>query len=328
MEKSQLHNWKAPKDTVLPNFIIGGAMKSGTSTMHAMLEQHPKIFIPKEELGFFDIDNVIEHYDFNFFDRKTKQWTVQDMDKSPKELWDWYSEKFNEGQGMLRGEDSTSYLTSKFAAQRISIQEEEIKLIFMLRHPSKRAYSNYHHLVRAGVVAHSFEDVLQFHPNLVLRRSLYRDQLEAYYKFIPKKNIKVIVFEDLIENPKAILAEVCEFLGVAVEEFDRSVFETHSNAGKFPRFSKPQLLKNLLFRRYGNSFNLKGLPIKAPKSVVKRTLFPKLVNRMHGMINPLRARKKAKMNPDTQEFLDTYFKKELQGLDALVEKDVLRKWFL
>ena len=40
--------------------------------------------------------------------------------------------KFAEGKGMLRGEDSTSYLTSKFAAQRISIQEEEIKLIFML----------------------------------------------------------------------------------------------------------------------------------------------------------------------------------------------------
>jgi hypothetical protein len=101
----------------------------------------------------------------------------------------------------------------------------------------------------------------------------------------------------------------------------------HSNAAKFPRFSKPQLLKNLLFRRYGNSFNLKELPVKAPKSVVKRTLFPKLANRVHGMVNPLRTRKKTKMKPATQEFLDAYFKKELQGLDALVEKDILSKWF-
>ncbi|MEM7087563.1 MAG: sulfotransferase [Bacteroidota bacterium] len=327
MEKTHLHNWKAPKDAILPNFIIGGAMKSGTSTMHAMLGQHPKIFIPDEEIGFFDIDNVIEHYDFNFFDRQTQQWTVQDMDKSPKALWDWYSSKFAEGNGMLKGEDSTSYLTSKFAAQRISMQEEQIKLIFMLRHPSKRAYSNYHHLVRAGVVAHSFEDVLQFHPNLVLRRSLYLDQLEAYYKFIPKQNIKVIVFEDLIENPRSVLEDVCHFLGVAIEEFDPSVFEIHSNAGKFPRFSKPQLLKNLLFRRYGNSFNMKELPVKAPKSVVKQAFFSKLINRAHGALNPLKIRKTTKMKPATQEFLDTYFKKELQGLDDLVEKDILSKWF-
>ncbi|MBL4662285.1 MAG: sulfotransferase [Flavobacteriaceae bacterium] len=327
MEKNQLHNWKAPEGVVLPNFIIGGAMKSGTSTMHAILDQHPKIFIPHEEIGFFDIDNVIEHYDFNFYDRKSQQWTVQEMGENPQQLWDWYSSKFKEGEGMLRGEDSTSYLTSKFAAQRISIQEKEIKLIFMLRQPSKRAYSNYHHLVRAGIVAHSFEDVLQYHPNSVLRRSLYLDQLEAYYKFIPKKNIKVVIFEDLIENSKSVMKEVCEFLEIDMDEFDSSVFETHSNAGKFPLFSKPQLLKNLLFRRYGNSFNLKSLPIEAPNSVVKRVLFPKIINRLHGLVNPLKVRKKTVMKPATKQFLDAYFKKELTGLDELVGRDILDKWF-
>ena len=130
VRKEYKHNWKAPKDAILPHFIIGGAMKSGTSSMHAMLAQHPKVFIPEEEIGFFDIDNLIEHYDFNFFDRRTKQWTTQDMNQDPRQLWEWYSSKFEKGKGMLLGEDSTSYLTSKIAAERISTQDEEIKLIF------------------------------------------------------------------------------------------------------------------------------------------------------------------------------------------------------
>jgi len=320
-------NWKAPKDAVVPDFIIGGAMKSGTSTLHAMLTQHPEVFIPEEEIGFFDIDNVIEHYDFNFYDKKTKRWTSQDMIKEPVLLWDWYSEKFKEGKGKMLGEDSTSYLTSKFAAERISIQEKHIKLIFMLRHPSKRAYSNYFHLVRSGIVGHSFEDVLQFHPNLVLRRSLYKEQLESYYKYFPKENIKIVIFEDLVEDPKAVMKDMCSFLNLDMEAFDPSVFKIHSNKGKLPRSSRVHRLKNLFFRRYGNSFYQKTLPNKAPGNVVKRTLIPKVANRIHGILNPLKDRKASRMNPGTQEFLDDYFKKELDGLDELVGTEVLSKWF-
>jgi len=327
VESALIQNWKAPIDAIVPDFIIGGAMKSGTSTLHAILAQHPEVFIPDEEIGFFDIDNILEHYDFNFYDKKTKRWTLQDMVKEPGRIWNWYSEKFKVGTGKILGEDSTSYLTSKFAAERISIQEKPVKLIFMLRHPSKRAYSNYFHLVRSGIVAHSFEDVLQFHPDLVLRRSLYKEQLESYYKYIPKENIKVVIFEDLIENPKAVMKDVCSFLNLDMEVFDPSVFEIHSNRGKLPWLIRIHRLKNLFFRRYGNSFYQKTLPIRAPGNVVKRTFIPKVANRIHGILNPLKDRKTPKMNPGTQEFLDDYFKKELDGLDELVGAEVLSKWF-
>jgi hypothetical protein len=327
VKKDVVHNWKAPKDGTLPHFIIGGAMKSGTSTLHHILAQHPKVFIPEEELGFFDIDNIIEHYDFNFFDRKSGEWTSQDMVKDPASLWKWYSSKFEGGSGKLLGEDSTSYLTSRFAAQRISIQHKEIKLIFMLRHPTRRAYSNYQHLVRSGVVGHSFEDVLRFNPGQVLKRSLYRDQLESYYEFIPKENIKVVVFEDLIKDTKAVMTSVCSFLGIEIDELDPAVFETHANVGKFPLFPGLHRLKNRWFRAYGNSFYLKSLPQQAPESVIKRAWFPKFVNRIHGLINPLKTRTAPPINPGTQEFLDAYYKKELSGLDALVGFEILSKWF-
>jgi len=327
LKSDVLQNWKAPMDAIVPDFIIGGAMKSGTSTLHAMLVQHPEVFIPEEEIGFFDIDNIIEHYDFNFYDKKTKRWTSQDMVKNPDLLWNWYSSKFKGGKVKMLGEDSTSYLTSKFAAERISLQEKPIRLIFMLRQPSQRAYSNYFHLVRSGIAAHSFEDVLQFHPNLVLRRSLYKDQLESYYKQIPKENIKVVVFEDLIENPRAVMNDVCSFLNLDFNAFDPSVFNIHSNRGKLPWSIRIHLLKNLFFRRYGNSFYLKTLPNKAPGNAIKRTFIHKVANRIHGILNPLKDRKTPKMNPGTQEFLDNYFKKELAGLDELVGAEVLSKWF-
>ncbi len=327
MKSDRIQNWKAPKDAIVPDFIIGGAMKSGTSTLHAMLAQHPEVFIPEEEIGFFDIDNILEHYDFNFYDKKTKSWTSQDMLKEPDRLWNWYSEKFEAGKGKMLGEDSTSYLTSKFAAERIALQEKPIKLIFMLRHPSKRAYSNYFHLVRSGIVGYSFEDVLQFYPNLILSRSLYKDQLESYFNFIPKENIKVVIFEELIENPKAVMNDVCSFLNLDMEVFDPGVFEIHSNRGKLPWSIRIHRLKNLFFRRYGNSFYLKTLPNKAPGNAIKHAFIPKVANRIHGILNPLKDRKTPRMNPGTQEFLDDYFKKELAGLDELVGAEVLSKWF-
>ncbi|TXE17122.1 sulfotransferase [Psychroserpens burtonensis] len=62
-----MNKWIATETNLLPNFTIGGAMKSGTSAKHRILMQHPKVFIPKKEAGFFDIDNILEHSDFNFF---------------------------------------------------------------------------------------------------------------------------------------------------------------------------------------------------------------------------------------------------------------------
>ncbi len=327
MKDELLNNWKAPRDEYLPNFIIGGAMKSGTSTLHTILAQHPKVFLPEEEVGFFDIDNIAEHFDFNFFDKQKKEWIFQDMQKNPDALWNWYGDKFKDGHGLLCGEDSTTYITSEIAAQRIALQKKEIKVLFMLRQPSKRAYSNYHHLLRSGIVDHTFEDTLQFNPQLILHRSLYKQQLAAYYKHLPKEQIKVIVFEELVSEPKKIMAEVCDFLGIDVHLFDPEVFNTHSNKGKLPTFFWLQRFKNRFSRGFGNSFYLKILPFRAPDSVIRRFMSDKILNRISGTINPLKEKAAPKMNEATKDYLDTYFKKELSGLDELVGQEVLSKWF-
>ncbi|WP_417858953.1 sulfotransferase [Xanthomarina gelatinilytica] len=96
-----MNNWIAPDTNLLPDFIIGGAMKSGTSTIHNILEKHPKVFIPKKEIGFFDIDNILEHSDFNFF--TDNKWVSQSMDNDPEKMWRWYQEKFKGKETSLKG---------------------------------------------------------------------------------------------------------------------------------------------------------------------------------------------------------------------------------
>ena len=121
-ENVRLENWIAPNDALLPEFIIGGTMKSGTSTLHQILGSHPKIYIPKEEIHFFDIDNLIQHSDFNFYIEREDKWTYQTMKYNSEKMWDWYSKKFEGNNNYLKGEVSTTYLASRIAAERISIR--------------------------------------------------------------------------------------------------------------------------------------------------------------------------------------------------------------
>src|SRR5690606_40288593 len=165
------------------------------TSLHAILNSHPDISIAHNELGFFDIDSILQHPDFNFYNSKNQTWLKQSMQEEPELLWKWYYSQFEkiENKGRLIGEDSTTYLCSETAAKRIALQDKAIKLIFILRHPTKRTISNYLHLLKSGRAIYSLEDTLRYNPNSIIRRSMYLEQLEAYYKYIPFDRIKVVL---------------------------------------------------------------------------------------------------------------------------------------
>lgn len=323
----EFKNWIAPDENSLPEFIIGGAMKSGTSTLHQILNTHPTIFIPECEVHFFDIDNIFQHSDFNFYNEEKKCWSTQSMKANPDKLWNWYFEKFRGKEHFIKGEDSTTYLASKVAAKRISIQKKPIKLIFILRQPTLRAYSNYWHLLRSGRATFTFEDTLRFNPFSVLNRSLYKEQLEFYYSVLPKDRIKIILFEDLIDNPQNIVAEVSEFLEIDFNRFPDSAFNIHSNKGTLPVHINLQIRKNKMMRSFGNTRYINRLPIIPDLPVSSYPLLFKIINKLHLKINPSKRTKIPKIHPETKRFLDRYFFQELSGLNELVEKEVLSKWF-
>lgn len=322
------NKWVSKHPDRLPDFIIGGAMKSGTTSLHSILNEHPDVAIAREELGFFDIDCMIQHPDFNFYDSGADRWISQSMASNPQELWTWYERQFKDldPNAKLIGEDSTTYLSSSVAAQRIAMQKKEIKLIFILRHPTKRTISNYLHKLKSGRAIYSLEDTLRLQPETIVSRSMYKSQLEVYYNYIPFENIKVVVFEDFVTNKKACLKDICQFLNLDFEKFDLEVFDTHSNKTKIPRSLKLQLIRNRLLIRNNAYRYSKALPIQ-PTIEYKMPLGHRIINKFHKWINPLNVNNKFIPKSSTLSFLDDHFKKELEGLDELVRIDILKKWF-
>lgn len=314
--------WISKSPESLPDFIISGGMKCATTTMHAILAKHPDVYIPEGELHMFDMDDVFEHSDFNHYNQKNDRWygAAQNFDK----IWDNYHTKYKGKEVKLKGEDSTAYLSSKKAFKRIALQHKPIKIIVMLRQPTSRAYSNYHHLLKSGRALYSFEDTIQYLPHTILSRSMYKDQLENLYEHIPRERVKVVIFEDFVKDPKATLREVSKFLEIDFSKFNESDFNTHANKGNMPSSVSLKYKFSRNFRFFGNKlYSDKLLNFKPEKD----SFFKRLAFIIHNFINPVKEGKPEKMKASTKKFLDEFFSRELEGLDELLGLEVLEKWF-
>jgi hypothetical protein len=319
-----MKNWLAPEGIKIPDFIICGAMKSGTTTVHAILNKHPDIFIPDKEIHFYDMDNILQHPDFNHFDEEN--WDFNTIDNNPSGYWQWYASKFSEANvSQLIGEDSTTYLASEIAAKRIAFQKKTTKIIVMLRQPTARAYSQYWHMVRTGRAKYTFEDTLEYEPSSLLSRSLYREQIENLYKYIPKEQVKVIVFEEFLNDKAQSLANICQFLSVDVNRLPSDALDLHENMTTYPKFLRLELIKNRLFPRLGNTRYTEHFQLEKDKS--KKITFTRIFNFVFRKINPLVEVQPNKIKLSTKKFLDSFFIKELEGLNQLIDKNVYSLWF-
>ncbi|MEQ9443826.1 MAG: sulfotransferase [Cyclobacteriaceae bacterium] len=323
----RIANWIAPNKTNLPDFIIGGAMKSGTTTLHSILNAHSRVYIPAGEIHFFDIDNILQHSDFNFYDKANDIWLSQSMEDEPDKMWQWYLSKFEGKEKLIKGEDSTTYLASRVAAERIAIQSKEIKLIFLLRHPTKRAHSQYYHFLRTGRATYNFEDTLKYNPTSILERSLYKTQLEYYYQLIPESRIKVILFEDLVKDTEKTIRDLCDYLHIDFSEIDENALKTHSNKAITPKNIELQAVRNSFLRTLGNLHYSKSLPNVLQRTNSRTPLSIKIIDRIHSAINSRSEELPPAMKEATKKFLDNFFIKELSGIDELVGQNILNKWF-
>ena len=200
--------------TIKPNFIIIGAMKAATTSLYTYLKQHPEVFMT----------SIKEPKFFNNFNRHS---TSEFQGKGFKKIktLDQYLALFQRATNEIAiGEASPSYIFDKDCHSLIKEILPKAKIIAIIRQPVERAYSNFLHARRAEQeVETDFEKAFTEGDNILqkgtkkhfyLEKGFYYIQLKRYFDVIPKEQIKIIIFEDIIRNPEDITQEVFEFLGV------------------------------------------------------------------------------------------------------------------
>ena len=203
----------------LPDFLVIGAPKAGTTALHAALTRHPSLYLsPVKEPKFFLTDGPPPARGGGPGDARTYRehvWRRRDYEA----LFD------GAPPGTLRGESTPFYLYDRLAHRRIRDLVPGARLIVVLRDPVERAHSNWAHLRSAGlepiggfVPACAAEDrrvaAGWAHFWHYLRLSRYGEQLDHLYTVFPRDQVHVLRYRLLVDEPARALDSIFEFLGV------------------------------------------------------------------------------------------------------------------
>lgn len=211
----------------LPAFIIGGAPRSGTTWLAKTLDRHPDIWLAKPlrpEPKFFLVDDLYAEG----LDTYASRWFAH----APRDA--------------VVGEKSTNYLESPRAAARIAEALPGVRLIFVLREPADRAFSNYRWSVMNGLEDRPFDEALKLEeqregslppvlryarPHAYFSRGCYADLLQPYVERFPAEQILCLRFEDLRDAPGIPIGKVHSFLGVQARPPDGGLKPINASSG-------------------------------------------------------------------------------------------------
>jgi Sulfotransferase domain len=205
-----------PLTGTLPDFVVIGAMKGGTSFFYHLLTQHPYVEpCAKKELHFFDL----------LFEQENVEWYRRCFP----------TPRLKNGRRTITGE-ATPYMASHRVPERMARVIPEARLIALLRNPVDRAFSHYQQGVRKGRETRNFEEAVAAEKawssdsgsevperegrttgpgrNGYVSRSIYVDQLLHWSKFFPREQLLVLRSEDFFEDPQETLKRAFDFLGL------------------------------------------------------------------------------------------------------------------
>lgn len=285
------------------HLIIGGASKSGTTALYDMLKQSDDFFLPaQKELHYFSSE----------FLSKT---TAGKGDSSviaqiPKSLSQ-YLKCFSAMRADQVGVDiSPSYLFHFHSAEKIGQALPDAKIVFILRRPDQKVFSQYVHLRGEGREELSFEKALEeeekrqadgFSDMWLYRRSgLYSEAIDHFQQVLGKDRVKVILYEDFLNDPNAVVADICHFVGVTESQSINT--DVQSNASGLP---KSVLLAKLIGPN--------------PVTNIARKLLPqKLGAFLRGMLRDINRGAKPVINPSTRDSLRVFYETDISKLETLI----------
>lgn len=296
----------------LPNFLILGAAKSGTSALYAYLSQHPDVFMsPRKELRYFSYtaaQNTPTHR--TYFHQSVK--TIEE-----------YQSHFSEVKHEKAiGEDSPMYLYTQGTAEEIHRIIPAVRLIAILRNPIDRAYSAFLHAVRDWR-----EPVPDFRAALALeeeriadgwgmlwhykKAGLYCEQLTRFIRVFQPEQLKVVLYDDLVNDPLSLVQSLYRFL-----EVEHTFIPDMNSRPNTTGYPKSKLVYELLRRVLINQNPLKTLSRKILPEKWRKSVSYKL--KMSNI-------QKVPMPPDIRSELSGFYEQEIINLQDLLHRD-LSNW--
>lgn len=284
----------------MPNLLLIGATKSGTSSLHNYLNQHPQIYMSRlKEPHFFSCEAV------NY---------------APITSLDNYCALFQgASEEVVIGESSTTYLLlPEISAKRIKYYIPNCKLIAILREPAEAAYSHYLDIHRSKLhgstedqILTSFAQFIQNNKNSrFIKGRYYYGQLKYYLSLFDREQIKICLYEDLKANPVGLLQDIFQFLNVDEK------FTIHTSS----QYNTGGIPKNKIF--YDLTENLR-------KNLILKRLIPKsLYQPIYQTYIVLRKRNLAKqppLSPNIRKQLIELYHEDILKLQDLILRD-LSKW--
>lgn len=294
----------------VPNFLIVGAGKSGTTSIYHYISQHPEVFMsdPKEP-RFLSFG---EERTFNGpGDHISKKSTIYKFEE--------YCALFkNAERYKARGEASVDYLFfHRHVIPNIKRYIGDPKIIIVLRNPVDRAYSAYTYLYRDGWEKLSFAEALQHEEERKIlgykwlwryrEAGLYSEQVKAYIDNF--SNVRIFLYEDLLMNTQKLVKDIFSFLDVDTE-FEPVTSMRHNNSG-IPRnkilnslFVKPKRLHKIA-RTIGT------LVLGKDRWIIFRE---KLRSKIMDNVEPL--------PEDISVKLQKYYRSDIIKLETIIDRDL------
>ncbi|QIZ72968.1 sulfotransferase family protein [Oxynema aestuarii] len=295
----------------MPNFLIIGAAKAGTTALYAYLKQHPEIYMsPVKEPNFFAFEGKQPDYIGPGAAEAGTNHSIVNLE-------DYQALFSGVSQEKAIGEASTMYLYIPETANRINHYIPDAKLIAILRNPIDRAYSHFLHLRRDGrewigdflEACQQEEDRINKHWSPAWHYKhvgLYYQQLQHYFEICDRKQIKVLLYEDWKQQPEATIEDIFSFLGVD-PQFKPDMSVKH-NVSSFVQKNK------FLFNFLKNNNPIKSILRPLIPSHIRKPLAAKAYRKNTGQAETLQTSQK-------QE-LSLYFKKDILNLQELLKRDL------
>lgn len=266
-----------------PDFIIIGAMKSATSTLHEQLALQPDFFMsnPKEPYYFSD-DEIFD---------KGRAWYLSLFDEAlPQQLC---------------GESSTHYTKLPdypHTIERMKAELPELKLIYVLRHPVERLVSHYIHQWSQNVISCDINSAIDRFDELI-NYSRYAYQIQPYIEAYGRDNILFVFNEALRERPQAELQRVARFLGVPAENVSwQEISEQNVSSQRVRKFAGYHLLVE-----------------STPMTWLRRTLIPKGFREW--VRANLTMKKKPVISEEKRQQLEHVFDEDLRVLSEILGQE-------